>query len=91
VSVTPETLYDEVQTGFGRTGTFFFAGRHGVVPDMITLAKGIASGVPMGAVVVSEEIAAGVRPEEYGTTFGGGPLACAAAEATIRVIEEEFV
>ncbi|MCA1612098.1 MAG: aspartate aminotransferase family protein [Thermoanaerobaculia bacterium] len=82
-------IYDEVQTGFGRTGTFFFAGRHGVVPDLVTLAKGIASGVPMGAVLVSEEIAAGVKPEEYGTTFGGGPLACAAAEATVRVIESE--
>ena len=82
-------IYDEVQTGFGRTGTFFFAGRHGVVPDLVTLAKGIASGVPMGAVLVSEDIAAGVKPEEYGTTFGGGPLACAAAEATVRVIESE--
>jgi len=82
-------IYDEVQTGFGRTGTFFFAGRHGVVPDLVTLAKGIASGVPAGAVLVSEEIAAGVKPEEYGTTFGGGPLACAATEATIRVIEGE--
>jgi acetylornithine/N-succinyldiaminopimelate aminotransferase len=82
-------IYDEVQTGFGRTGTFFFAGRHGVIPDLLTLAKGIASGVPMGAVLVSEEIAAGVKPEDYGTTFGGGPLACAAAEATVRVIEEE--
>jgi len=82
-------IYDEVQTGFGRTGTFFFAGRHGIVPDLVTLAKGIASGFPMGAVLVSEEIAATVKPEEYGTTFGGGPLACAAAEATVRVIEEE--
>ena len=82
-------IYDEVQTGFGRTGTFFYAGRHGVVPDLVTLAKGIASGFPMGGVLVSEEIAAGVRPEEYGTTFGGGPLACAAAEATVAVIDEE--
>jgi len=82
-------VYDEVQTGFGRTGTFFWAGRHGVVPDLVTLAKGIASGVPMGAVLVSDEIAAGVQPEEYGTTFGGAPIACAAAEATVRVIEEE--
>jgi acetylornithine/N-succinyldiaminopimelate aminotransferase len=82
-------IYDEVQTGFGRTGTFFFAGRHGVVPDLIALAKGIGSGIPMGAVLVSEEIAATVKPEEYGTTFGGGPLACAAAEATTRVILEE--
>ncbi len=84
-------IYDEVQTGFGRTGTFFFAGRHGVVPDLVSLAKGIASGFPMGAVLVSEEIAALVQPEEYGTTFGGGPLACAAAEATVRVIEEEHL
>jgi acetylornithine/N-succinyldiaminopimelate aminotransferase len=82
-------IYDEVQTGFGRTGTFFFAGRHGVVADLVTLAKGIASGVPMGAVLVSEEIAEPVKPEDYGTTFGGGPLACAAAEATVRVIAEE--
>ena len=82
-------IYDEVQTGFGRTGTFFFAGRHGVVPDLVCLAKGIGSGFPMGAVLVSDEIAAPVKPEDYGTTFGGGPLACAAAEATVRVIEEE--
>jgi len=82
-------VYDEVQTGFGRTGTFFFAGRHGVVPDLVTLAKGIASGVPAGAVLVSEEIAARVKPEEYGTTFGGGPLACAATLATIGVIDGE--
>lgn len=82
-------VYDEVQTGFGRTGSFFFAGRDGVVPDLLTLAKGIASGVPMGAVLVSEEIASRVKTEEYGTTFGGGPLACAAAEATVKVILEE--
>jgi acetylornithine aminotransferase/acetylornithine/N-succinyldiaminopimelate aminotransferase len=82
-------IYDEVQTGFGRTGSFFYAGKHGVVPDLVTLAKGIGSGFPMGAVLVSGEIAAAVKPEEYGTTFGGGPLACAAAEATVRVIDEE--
>ena len=82
-------IYDEVQTGFGRTGTFYWAGRHGVLPDLITLAKGIASGVPMGAVLVSDVIAAKVQPEDYGTTFGGGPLASAACEATVRVIEDE--
>ena len=82
-------IYDEVQTGFGRTGSFFFAGKHDVVPDLVTLAKGIASGFPMGAVLVAGRIAATVQPEEYGTTFGGGPVACAAAEATVRVIEEE--
>ena len=82
-------LYDEVQTGFGRTGTFFYAGRHGVVPDAVALAKGIGSGVPMGAVLVSDDLAAPVKPDDYGTTFGGGPLACAAAEATVRVIRED--
>ncbi len=82
-------VYDEVQTGFGRTGSFFFAGRHGVVPDLVSLAKGIGSGFPMGAVLISEEIAATVKPDEYGTTFGGGPLGCAAAEATVRVIAKE--
>ena len=82
-------IYDEVQTGFGRTGTFFYAGRHGVVPDLVSLAKGIGSGVALGAVLIAEDIAAGVKPDEYGTTFGGGPLACAAAEATVRVIESE--
>lgn len=82
-------IYDEVQTGFGRTGTFYFAGRHGVVPDLVSLAKGIGSGVPMGAILVSSEIAETVRPDDYGTTFGGGPLACAAAGATVRVIVEE--
>ena len=82
-------IYDEVQTGFGRTGTFYFAGRHGVVPDLVSLAKGIGSGFPMGAVLISEEIAETVKPDEYGTTFGGGPLGCAAAEATVRVIGSE--
>ena len=82
-------IYDEVQTGFGRTGSFFYAGKHGVTPDLVTLAKGIGSGFPMGAVLVSAEIAKTVKPEEYGTTFGGGPLACAAALATVKVIEEE--
>ncbi|MGH9399229.1 MAG: aspartate aminotransferase family protein [Thermoanaerobaculia bacterium] len=82
-------IYDEVQTGFGRTGSFFYAGKHGVVPDLVALAKGIGSGFPMGAVLVSGEIAATVEPEDYGTTFGGGPLACAAAEATVQIIEEE--
>jgi acetylornithine/succinyldiaminopimelate/putrescine aminotransferase len=82
-------IYDEVQTGFGRTGTFYFAGRHGVVPDLVSLAKGIGSGVPMGAVLISDEIAETVKPDEYGTTFGGGPLGCAAAEATVCVIAKE--
>ena len=66
-----------------------WVGEHwGVTPDIITLAKGIASGVPMGATLVSSRIAATVKLDEHGSTFGGGPLACAAASATLDVILE---
>ena len=82
-------IYDEVQTGMGRTGEFFFAGRFDVVPDMITLAKGIASGVPMGAVLMTSEVASEIKTGELGTTFGGGMLAAAALEATVDVIRDE--
>jgi acetylornithine/succinyldiaminopimelate/putrescine aminotransferase len=82
-------IYDEVQTGMGRTGEFYFAGRHGVTPDMIALAKGVASGVPMGAVLMTDAIAGEIKTGDLGTTFGGGPLACAALEATVDVINDE--
>lgn len=82
-------IYDEVQTGMGRTGDLFFAGRYGVTPDLVTLAKGIASGVPMGAVLMTDEIASQIKVGDLGTTFGGGPLASAALEATIEVIRDE--
>lgn len=82
-------IFDEVQTGMGRTGAFFFGEHVGVVPDLITLAKGIASGVPMGAVLVAESIAERIQQGEHGTTFGGGPVACAAAKATVEVMLAE--
>jgi acetylornithine/N-succinyldiaminopimelate aminotransferase len=82
-------IYDEVQTGIGRTGTMFFAGRHGVRPDLITLAKGIASGVPLSAVLPRDFIAAKVAYGDYGATFGAGPIAMAAMKATLEVILEE--
>ena len=82
-------IYDEVQTGMGRTGEFFFAGRFCVVPDLVSLAKGIASGVPMGAVLMTDAIAGEVKIGDLGTTFGAGPLACAALEVTVDVISEE--
>ena len=82
-------IYDEVQTGIGRTGTMFFAGRHGVLPDLITLAKGIASGVPLSAVLVRDFIADRVAYGDYGATFGAGPLAMAAMKATLEVIESD--
>lgn len=82
-------IYDEVQTGCGRTGSFFFAPRFGVTPDIITLAKGIASGLPMGAVLVREPMARHVKVGDLGSTFGGGPLACAALDETLGIIREE--
>jgi acetylornithine/succinyldiaminopimelate/putrescine aminotransferase len=82
-------IFDEVQTGLGRTGRTW-AGEHwGVLPDCITLAKGIASGVPCGAVLFRDAVARQIQPGEHGSTFGGGPLACAALEATVRVVREE--
>jgi acetylornithine/N-succinyldiaminopimelate aminotransferase len=82
-------IYDEVQTGMGRTGEYFFAGRFGVNPDMVTLAKGIASGIPMGAVLMTETLAGEIHSGDLGTTFGGGPIAAAALEATLEVMHDE--
>lgn len=80
---------DEVQTGVARTGRFLASEWYGVQPDITTLAKGIASGVPMGAVLFTERSAALLAPGDHGCTFGGNPLASAAALATLDVIEEE--
>ncbi|MDF1701311.1 MAG: aspartate aminotransferase family protein [Planctomycetota bacterium] len=82
-------LFDEVQTGFGRTGTMWFGEHVDVRPDLITGAKGIASGFPAGVCFVREDLAAQVQPGEQGTTFGGGPLASAAIAATARCLLDE--
>ncbi|MBM3985764.1 MAG: aspartate aminotransferase family protein [Planctomycetes bacterium] len=82
-------VFDEVQTGFGRTGRMFFGEHVGVTPDLITGAKGVAGGVPAGVVFVRESIASRVSHGEQGTTFGGGPLACAAMAAVAQVLVEE--
>ena len=85
-------IYDEVQTGVGRTGEWFFAGSEaggGVIPDVITLAKALGSGVPVGACLVSEQIALTIKENDLGTTFGGGMIAMAAVNATLEVIESE--
>jgi acetylornithine aminotransferase/acetylornithine/N-succinyldiaminopimelate aminotransferase len=82
-------VFDEVQTGFGRTGTRFFGENVGVTPDLITGAKGVAGGFPAGVVFVREDLAAKMKLGEQGTTFGGGPLACAAIAATASVIVDE--
>lgn len=82
-------IIDEVQTGLGRTGKLFACEHHGLQPDMMALAKGIAGGVPMGAVLLGERASAAIKPGVHGTTFGGNPLACAAALATIETIMGE--
>ncbi len=82
-------IFDEVQTGFGRLGEPFASHVYGVQPDMITCAKGIASGLPMGAVMFSAEVALQLKSGDVGSTFGGGPLACAALLATLGVIQGE--
>jgi acetylornithine/N-succinyldiaminopimelate aminotransferase len=80
-------IFDEVQTGVGRTGTPFISGYGAVLPHMTTLAKGLAGGFPIGAVMMSEEIAAAIEPGDIAATFGGGPLAMAAMAATLSCIE----
>jgi acetylornithine/succinyldiaminopimelate/putrescine aminotransferase len=82
-------IFDEVQTGMGRLGTPFAAQFYGVAPDLMTLAKGIASGVPMGGMLMTAAIARALKPGDLGSTFGGGPLACAALLATLDVIRSE--
>jgi predicted acetylornithine/succinylornithine family transaminase len=82
-------IFDEVQTGLGRTGSWFFGDPLDVVPDIITMAKGIGGGVPVGAVLISADISKTIGPGEHGSTFGGGPLASAAVAANIRVIRDE--
>jgi acetylornithine/N-succinyldiaminopimelate aminotransferase len=82
-------IYDEVQTGIGRTGQWFFAGRDGIVPDVVTLAKSLGSGVPVGACLVTDAVASHIRENDLGTTFGGGMLAMAAVTATLEAIERD--
>ncbi|MBK8725674.1 MAG: aspartate aminotransferase family protein [Holophagaceae bacterium] len=82
-------IFDEVQTGVGRLGKPFAAEFYGVRPDFITSAKGLASGVPIGALLMTADIAAQVKAGDLGSTFGGGPLAAAALLATLQVIQDE--
>ncbi|MFN2499275.1 MAG: aspartate aminotransferase family protein [Pyrinomonadaceae bacterium] len=85
-------IYDEVQTGIGRTGEWFFAGSDAgahVVPDVITLAKALGSGIPVGACLVNEQVATQIKENDLGTTFGGGMIAMAAVTATLEAIEND--
>ena len=82
-------IFDEVQCGLGRTGYPFAANMYGVTPDMITTAKALGNGFPCAALMMSPRVAAGLKLDALGTTFGGGPLACAVIEAVLEAIETE--
>jgi acetylornithine/N-succinyldiaminopimelate aminotransferase len=82
-------IFDEIQCGVGRCGGFTAAEVYGVTPDLLTLAKGLASGLPIGAVIATPSIGDRLQIGDLGSTFGGGPVPCAAALATLDVIEEE--
>jgi 4-aminobutyrate aminotransferase len=82
-------IADEVQTGFGRTGRWFACEHSGVIPDIMTMAKGIASGLPLSALASRRDIMEKWSPGAHGTTFGGNPVSCAASCATIDTIENE--
>ena len=82
-------IFDEIQCGVGRTGEFTAAESFGITPDLLTLAKGLASGLPIGAVIATEAITDGIAVGDLGSTFGGGPVPCAAALATLDVLADE--
>ncbi|MBQ7476053.1 MAG: acetylornithine transaminase [Selenomonadaceae bacterium] len=82
-------ILDEIQCGMGRTGKFFAYENYGIKPDIVTLAKGLAGGVPIGAFVVTEKVAQAFHAGDHGTTFGGNPLACAAANVVLDTIPNE--
>lgn len=82
-------IFDEVQTGMGRTGTLFAYEQLGIQPDIMTLAKGLGGGVPIGACLATDHVAASFTPGSHASTFGGNPLACAAALAVLRVLLED--
>ena len=82
-------IVDEVQTGIGRTGEWFGHQHFGVEPDVMCLAKGLGAGLPIGACLATPEVAASFLPGDHATTFGGGPVPCAAANAVLQVIEDE--
>ncbi len=82
-------IFDEVQTGVGRTGAWFAKDRYDVQPDLMALAKGLGGGFPVGAALARESVAKAIVPGDHGSTFGGNPMACAAALTVLDVIEEE--
>ena len=85
-------ILDEIQAGIGRSGKFFAYENYGIKPDIVTLAKGLAGGVPIGAFIVTDEVAKAFHAGDHGTTFGGNPLACAAANVVLDTVpKQEFL
>ena len=82
-------ILDEIQAGIGRSGKFFAYENYGIKPDIVTLAKGLAGGVPIGAFITTEKVAQALKPGDHGTTFGGNPLACAAANVVLDTVPDE--
>ena len=82
-------ILDEIQAGIGRSGKFFAYEKYGVKPDIVTLAKGLAGGVPIGAFIATEKVATAFHAGDHGTTFGGNPLACAAANVVLDTVPTE--
>jgi len=82
-------IMDEIQTGFGRTGEMFASTLFGVEPDITTIAKAMGGGYPIGAILANERVASAFEPGDHGSTFGGNPLGCAAAKASIEVMLDE--
>ena len=83
--------FDEVQTGVGRTGTFFAFEQLGVRPQLVTLAKALANGLPIGCLLVADDAAGAFAPGDHGSTFGGNPVACAAALAVVATVDDALL
>ena len=83
--------FDEVQTGVGRTGTFFAFEQLGTRPDLVTLAKGLANGLPIGCLLVADDVAGAFAPGDHGSTFGGNPVACAGGLAVCNTVDDDLL
>ncbi len=84
-------IVDEVQTGVGRTGTFLCCEHYNLKPDVVTLAKGLGGGLPIGAVLMNEKVADGMGPGTHGSTFGGNPVVCAGANVVVDRMDQSFL
>ena len=84
-------IVDEVQTGVGRTGTFLCCEHYNLKPDIVTLAKGLGGGLPIGAVLMNEKVAEGMGPGTHGSTFGGNPVVCAGANVVVDRLDQSFL